>query len=63
MRDYFVCRTRKYGSCAVQIYEDQYGHQPATCEEYCGSEFIQCHNCYFEGSKYCDECKWKGEET
>lgn len=44
------------GNCPLIIEEEKYGVRTSTCEEYCGSGFGGCENCYFEDSKICDEC-------
>lgn len=44
------------GNCPLIVEEEKYGVRISTCEEYCGSGFGGCENCYFEDSKMCAEC-------
>lgn len=62
MKDFYVNYSCCSGSCPLLVEEQKYGSRTSSCDDYCGSGFQGCHNCYFEGSKYCNDCIWKEEE-
>ena len=62
MKDFYVNYSCCNGSCPLIVEEQKYGCRISSCDDYCGSGFNGCHSCYFEESKYCNECIWKEGE-
>lgn len=56
MYDYFVNFRCVDGHCPLIVEEELYGVRTSTCDDYCGSGFLGCNNCYYECSEECKEC-------
>ena len=56
MNDFFVNFECVDGHCPLIVEEQKYGISTSTCDDYCGSGFLGCDNCYFEDSEECKEC-------
>lgn len=50
MYDYFVNFRCVDGHCPLIVEEQLYGVRTSTCDDYCGSGFLGCNNCYYECS-------------
>ena len=48
------------GNCPLLVEETRYGNIISKCEDYCGSGFHGCNNCYFKETEMCNECVHKG---
>ena len=56
MYDGYVNDASVNGSCPLIIEESLYGSRVSSCDDYCGSGFLGCCNCYFEDSEFCIDC-------
>lgn len=60
--DFYVLWSCVNGSCPLIVEAIKYGVVTSSCEDYCGDSvnYSGCHNCYFENSDICVNCKWNG---
>lgn len=63
MNDYYTNYTCSSGHCPLIVEEEKYGVRTSTCEDYCGSGFGGCNNCYYENSELCEECVHKANNS
>lgn len=61
MQDCFTREDCVNGCCPMLVEEQRYGVCISTCDDYCGTGYTGCSNCYFEDTEICNECQWKEE--
>lgn len=56
MYDYYTNERCSNGYCPLLLEDQLYGIR-GDCKNYC-EDFNGCNTCYFEGSRYCNECMY-----